>query len=388
MSRIRQLVSEAHRRSLWQVLAIYIAVSWVVFEVVQTVTEGLGLPTWFPAFAALLLLIGLPVVLATAFVQEGISPMRRHDPTLMPGAEAEVEASPREVIGARRLFTWPKAISGGVMAFALWGVIATAWLLFAGPGFLVKAGAAEFFSAREKVVVAELENETDQEALGLAVREAIITDLDQSEYVNTVSRTDMMEVLGRMRLADTTIVDERVALEIARRAGHPAVVAGSVTPLGSGFQLSARIIEVATGEVAVRVRETASDESEVVAAVERLTRLVRRHLGESLASVRRSQPLPDVTTSSLDALEFYARAQVYADIGDWEAAIPLWERAVALDTAFAAAYRCAEMDGSATTGICTGRHRPRHRPSSDEAATAGVSGRTRGRLVTGRVCES
>ncbi len=132
MAGLKQLITEIHRRSLWQVLAIYVVVSWVVFEVVQTVTEGLGLPTWFPAFAALLLLIGLPIVLATAFVQEGISPARRHDPTLMPGGELEVDSGPREVAGARRLFTWRNAISGGVVALAVWGVVATGWLLFEG----------------------------------------------------------------------------------------------------------------------------------------------------------------------------------------------------------------------------------------------------------------
>ncbi len=62
---MKQLIQEIHRRSLWQVLGVYLLASWVVFEVVQTVTEGLGLPQWFPAFAALLLLIGLPIVLAT-----------------------------------------------------------------------------------------------------------------------------------------------------------------------------------------------------------------------------------------------------------------------------------------------------------------------------------
>jgi len=43
----------------------------VVFEVVQTLTEGLGLPDWFPALALVLLIVLPPVVLATAFVQEG-----------------------------------------------------------------------------------------------------------------------------------------------------------------------------------------------------------------------------------------------------------------------------------------------------------------------------
>ena len=44
MSGLKQLIREIHRRSLWQVLAIYLAISWVVYEVVQSLTEGLGLP--------------------------------------------------------------------------------------------------------------------------------------------------------------------------------------------------------------------------------------------------------------------------------------------------------------------------------------------------------
>ena len=64
MERLRQLIHEIHRRSLWQVLGIFLLGGWLAFEVVQTLTEGLGLPEWFPAFAIVLLIIGLPVVLA------------------------------------------------------------------------------------------------------------------------------------------------------------------------------------------------------------------------------------------------------------------------------------------------------------------------------------
>ncbi len=72
MSRLKQLIQEIHRRSLWQVLGIYLLASWVVFQVIQTLAEGLGLPEWFPALAVVLLLNGLPIVLATAFVREGL----------------------------------------------------------------------------------------------------------------------------------------------------------------------------------------------------------------------------------------------------------------------------------------------------------------------------
>ncbi len=87
MSGLKRLIQEIHRRSLWQVLGIYLLASWVVFQVIQTLTEGLGLPEWFPPLAALLLLIGLPIVLATAFVQEGGPSLSRADPTLIPDAD-------------------------------------------------------------------------------------------------------------------------------------------------------------------------------------------------------------------------------------------------------------------------------------------------------------
>ncbi len=68
---LKRLISEIHRRSLWQVLGIYLAGSWAVLQVVDTLVGTLGLPDWFPPLALALLLVGLPIVLATAFVGEG-----------------------------------------------------------------------------------------------------------------------------------------------------------------------------------------------------------------------------------------------------------------------------------------------------------------------------
>jgi serine/threonine-protein kinase len=205
--------------------------------------------------------------------------------------------------------------------------------------WMVRPAAAEFFNERDPVVVAEFENQTDQPAMGLALREAVTTDLDQSPYVTVVDRAELATVLDRMRLADTVELGVAIATEIARREGYPAVVAGSVTQLGDGYQLAVRIIEASTGNVAIRLRETAADKGEVVDALEKLVRLARRHLGESLGSVRRSEPLPAVTTASLEALQLSAEGTVYGYRGEYEAAISLLEQAVRIDTAFAAAYR-------------------------------------------------
>ena len=353
MSRLKNLIHEVHRRSLWQVLAIYVAVAWVVLQAVEVLTSSYGLPPWFPALAAALLLMGLPFVLATAFVQEGVPIGNRADPTLIPEAsdptllpdtggpavEVGSKPSPTKAGGLHGLFNWRNAIVIGAALFAIWGVVSLGWLFTGFKGLVVKAEAADFFAETDRVLVVEFENKTDQAALGLAVKEAVVTDLDQSEYVYVVSSDELDAVLERMLLPDTTIIDEDIGLEIARREGYPALVAGEVTPLGSGYQITARIIESSTGEAAVRVRETAANDDEVVATVEQLSRLLRRHLGESLTGLQRSLPLPQVTTASLEALELYAQGRAILRRGDAASAIPLMEQAVAIDTAFASAYR-------------------------------------------------
>ena len=167
MSGLKQLIQEVHRRSLWQVLGIYVAVSWVVFQVVQTLTEGLGLPDWVPPLAFVLLLIGLPIVMATAFVQEGLSPASNRDPTLLPGPEVTVETDARKGSGARRLFTWRNALLGGALAFALLGIVTAGYTAMRamgiGPmGSLVAKGV---IAPRERIVLADFENLTSDSLL-------------------------------------------------------------------------------------------------------------------------------------------------------------------------------------------------------------------------------
>ena len=42
MSRLKRLVVEVHRRSLWQVLAIYLVGAAVGYQLIEALTDGLG----------------------------------------------------------------------------------------------------------------------------------------------------------------------------------------------------------------------------------------------------------------------------------------------------------------------------------------------------------
>jgi hypothetical protein len=62
------------RARLFRVLAVYFGASFAIIQLVDIFTDQLGLPDWFFPGATALLLIGLPIVVATALVQSVASP--------------------------------------------------------------------------------------------------------------------------------------------------------------------------------------------------------------------------------------------------------------------------------------------------------------------------
>jgi hypothetical protein len=130
----RRIFSEINRRFLWQALAIYIVVAIIAYSVSNHIAAARNLPGWFVDVSLVLLIVGLPIVLITAAVQEGIPSPGRSDPSLRVDVEIEKgllqKGAPRR-IGIAQLFTWRNAIMGGVAAFTLWAIIAAGWLILA-----------------------------------------------------------------------------------------------------------------------------------------------------------------------------------------------------------------------------------------------------------------
>jgi tetratricopeptide (TPR) repeat protein len=390
MFQLRNLLQEIHRRSVWQVLGVYLAVSWVVIQVVETLTESAGLPDWVPPGALVLLLIGLPIVLATAFVQEGVGsgqgtaddsgsagpaptasvvateaagdpaagiPASAH--ATSPGEEsadrhvAQPDSAPNLAAGtgsldrpstrpsaAHRLFTWRNAIVGGVLAFAFLGVaVAGYWAMWAtgiGPvGSLVAQGVLE---ERDPVILSDFQNLTQDAALGEVVTEALRVDLDRSEVLTLVSPAAVNRLLQRMGREDAEVLTAGLAREAALRGGIKAVIEGEVGAVGTGYVLTARLTD-ASGEVLASFRVTARDDNTVIDAIDDLSQDLRERSGESLRAIKSGEPLSAVTTASVEALRLYSRAIKLSTRGDRPGAVPLLEEAIILDPEFAMAYR-------------------------------------------------
>lgn len=325
---------------------MYLAGAWVALQVAGHVTDTAGLPEWVPSFAFVLLVVGLPVVLATAIVQEGSSRGVDGDPE---APDAGVAAEPKRPHPSARAgespltqaLTWKRVGVGGLGALILLAVAIGGYfaLRAAGIGPSASLMAQGIFEEGEAVVLADFRNSTPDSLLAPLVTEALRADLASSGVITVVPAHTVRETLGRMQVDPALgLVPERAA-EVAIRMGVKVVLEGEVGMAGSGYILLATLRAPETGEALGSFRRTASGDAELIGAIDALSNDIRERAGESLRAIRSGPGLSTVTTGSLDALRLYTEAMEYGIIGDVARTLPLLGEAVELDPDFGMAWR-------------------------------------------------
>lgn len=360
---MRKILRAIHRRSVWQVLGIYLAGSWVVLQVVDQLTTSAGLPGWTPTFALVLLLIGLPIVTTTAIIQRGMPELRGDYQDEVPPEEL-VGRTPEEVhvvpelhpLYHERLFTWRNAILGAVGAAGLLAAAVVAylamWATGIGPvGSLVAQGVIE---EGEPVILADFANSTPDSTLGGVVTAALRADLVQSPVLRLVERASLEDVLRRMQREPSTKLTPDVAREAAQRDGIKAVLEGDVGSVGSGYILTATIRSAESGQALGAFRVTAAGPDALISAIDELSRDIREKAGESLKNIRAGDALEQVTTGSLEALRLFSQSEDAFYRGDYPTTISLLDQAVAVDSTFAMAWRLLAV-AYGNTGLDPGK---------------------------------
>jgi tetratricopeptide (TPR) repeat protein len=316
-----------HERSLWQIVGTYGAGSWVVLQVVETLAGTVGLPEWVGPGVFVLLAIGLPILLITALFHGGV---RGRAATSDDDATAP----------ASRWLTWRQALLAGVGAFTLFGLATAAYLVMRtlgiGPaGTLVAKG---ILDERSTIVLADFAPVGGDDSR--AVTEALRVDLSQSRVIRVADERQIGAALARMERDPSEPLDQETALELSLREGFPAVIAGEINRAGLGYVFSVELLAQSDDEVLASERVTARDSTEVIDAIEKLSKRLRERIGESLARLDGEPALTQVTTSNLEALRRFSLGKFFDDTGtDAVRARILLEEAIALDSAFASAWQ-------------------------------------------------
>lgn len=198
----------------------------------------------------------------------------------------------------------------------------------------------ELDPAGRRVVMADFESTTDDRALAAALGEAFRTDFQQTREIEVLDRRILRDVLRRMRLDSVEVLSPVLAEEIARREGVPAVLTATFDRVGSSFSLTARVAATLSGRTVAAVRETAADSTELIESVARLSFQLRTEIARMLRDAPPAEPLPTVTTRSLEALEHYAAGvRALATDPTPERSGVHFREAVRLDPEFAMAWR-------------------------------------------------
>ena len=311
-------------------IGLYVAAAALTAGMAKVAVLVFALPDWIFTGAAVLLVLGLPLFSLTAWLNRG---SRKSTSGAVTGARSGVTPT---------ALTWRKAslaTAGSLVAYALF-VSGFVMLRALGVGPAASLMAAGRLNDRDRILVADFSVRGADTSLGNVVTEAFRADLRQSRVVTLVQEAQVRQALVRMQLTGTERVDASLARQVAMREGVKAIVTGEIQQVGTSYLLLARLEDPSAGNEMVAFRESATDASQIIPAIDRLSRHLREKIGESLREIRANPPLEQVTTPSLPALKAYAAASRLIDRGgDLKESIRLLEEAISLDTTFAMAYR-------------------------------------------------
>ena len=227
----------------------------------------------------------------------------------------------------------------------LWKVVVPAVVILVAAAI----GGASYFHSRQTttrltdkdtIVVSDFDNKTGDSVFDDTLKQGLAVQLEQSPFLSLVSEQRIRQAMQLMGQSPDARVTHEMAQELCQRVEGAAAVEGSIAMLGSQYVLALQAVNCRTGDILGREQVTAEDKSHVLSALGTAVTSLRGKLGESLTTVQKyDTPLEQATTHSLDALQAYSQGRKMMVVkGDYLAAVPLFQKAIAVDPNFAMAY--------------------------------------------------
>jgi tetratricopeptide (TPR) repeat protein len=187
------------------------------------------------------------------------------------------------------------------------------------------------------VLVSDFANGTSEEVFDGTLEPALTIALEGAKFINSYPRVQARRV-GSAVKPGATVLDEDVARLVAIREGITVVVSGAIERQGAAYSIQARALDAVTGKVLGGSSVSAASKDEVLAVVGKLAAGIRQALGDSTPESAQLAAAETFTAASLEAAHAYATAQELQGSGQWDKAIPQYERAIKADPDLGRAY--------------------------------------------------
>jgi eukaryotic-like serine/threonine-protein kinase len=221
-----------------------------------------------------------------------------------------------------------------------WVIPAAAVIVIAtGAAVLLWSRRAPALTEKDTVLLADFTNTTGDATFDGTLRQALAVKLEETPFINLFPQSGVSQTLRLMEHKPDERLTSDLARQVCRRQGLKAMLAGSISSLGSHYVLTLDAVNCQTGDSIASAQGEADNKEAVLKTLGTTTTSLRGKLGESLASIARyDAPVEEATTSSFEALQAFSQGQALRDRGDDRTAIPLLKHAVELDPNFALAY--------------------------------------------------
>ncbi|MDX1495728.1 MAG: hypothetical protein R3253_16785, partial [Longimicrobiales bacterium] len=326
-----------------QVGAVYLGGSWVVLQIIDTLQGLLELPGWVGPTAVVLLLVGLLVVLATAWVQAMPQTTAAEEAGEVPTDWELAPADALRSLSRGRLphLTWSRALMGGALALSLLiGIAAFAATRGGVGGPMMGPREVGAGTSAEGIAVLPFHmSGEDMQVYQEGMVDLMSANLDGlSDYRAIDART----LLARWNrdIGETADVELEEALRVAAAMGARYAVVGSGVDAGADVRFTAAIYDVADGSRVGAGARVEGGEEEILSLVDARTVEVMRSIlsGSGAASQAQTLRVASLLTQSVPALRHYLQGDAHFRRARFDLARDSFEEALAEDSTFALAY--------------------------------------------------
>ncbi len=327
-------IAELGRRHVGRIAIAYAAVAFVLLQTGEIILPAFNAPEWGLRLLVVLVLLGLPIAVALAWVYDITSHGIRRTADLAPAAPGQ----PRPGRLMPRL---------AFLGLTLATVAATGWWVVrwsvsedgtdappAPPAVsTVSTEPGGGGGAIHSIAVLPLQNFSaeggEQDYFTAGMLEAVIHQLSQIEALRVVSRTSV----GRYADTDKTIP------EIARELDVEAIVEGSVLRDGDRVRITVQLIH-GPSDTHLWSKSYERELKDIIALQREVAEDIAREIRAEITPADETR-LAMMTPVDPEATDAYMRGRYEQSKGTpegWEAAVGFYEEAVEIDSSFAFAY--------------------------------------------------
>ena len=312
---MNKFFQELRRREVFRTGGLYVGVAWIVIEVSSVILPTFDVAEWVFKALVIVAFAGFPVALVLAWF---------YDVTEAGVLREDEKEGP---VGS--------VISGRLMNFIVIGVLAVA-LTFSIYLNLNSGPEVEIAHDPVTVLIANFDNKTGDPLFDDSLEQALNIGLEGAPFVTAFNRADAAKSLAALNPGSE--LDEEGARLVSLREGIKLIVAGAVEPDGSGYVLSARMVNPEDGIVIEEFSVGAKSKLDVLVAVSSLADGIREELGDTSVDDA-NRPIGETfTAASLQAVKSYTEAQKLSSNFKFEEAVEFYKQAVEEDPNFGRAY--------------------------------------------------